>query len=617
MKRTNVVRMTVLVLLTLMLHTAVTAQSSPIQLILKAVDADVTPTVDDQSYPNLRMELVPISAVGVPIVGLTSADVSLFDGDVPLEDVTVSPVVDVDQDISIMVVLDVSGPMQPILDDVKTAVPILYEALEQTDESAIITFDSRMDGTTVNIEALTTLDTARALSFTSDEGALRNLINRRQIEFGSGTPLYDALFKGVRMTATQATNERSAVIVITNGADRAGDEGTTGSLLGDDAFLLEDAREFAIPIFTIGIGNQTDERFLQRAAIVTGGELTILRDADDLGQRLVDIAFQLKQAYRVTATAVTLPDNETHPLTISVNAGGVVQETHAFHAYYPLIPKFDAVHLVTTNEKINLSQVRSSGGILTIEPELMARGEITAVNYYLDDQDEALFTADAPPWTFEWDSTTVPPNQSYRLTIEAIDADQNAGYYETTLKINACNFLCQMGVSQRAVPLMVAILLGLALIVLITILISRMRKRTQPEAAMPTPDNLPFAKAYESFPERPAEPVYLPPVSDTPIFHNNPTPSARLVDEASNAEYALSYDLRIGRDTGTDITLSGEDVANHHAIVKRENEQFVLVINGRHNQPTSINGTSAESKRIPLNDGDIIHIGEHRLRFVL
>ncbi|MCA9928904.1 MAG: FHA domain-containing protein, partial [Anaerolineales bacterium] len=89
-----------------------------------------------------------------------------------------------------------------------------------------------------------------------------------------------------------------------------------------------------------------------------------------------------------------------------------------------------------------------------------------------------------------------------------------------------------------------------------------------------------------------------------------------LVNEATNESFPLRYDMRIGRDPGTNIRLAGDTVADHHAIIKRENSQYVLVINGRHQMSTAINGAPVE-QRVVLADGDVIQIGEHHLRFML
>jgi hypothetical protein len=617
MERHHILRIVLLLLASLFAKTAVTAQSSTLQLLLKSIDADNTPLVNDQEYPELRLELVPLNESGVPLFGLTDANVTLLDGNEPLPDVVVMPFVDVEQAVSVMVVLDMSAPMQPILEEVKTAVYTLYDLLEHTDESAVITFDSQTNGTAIDVNNLEQLDMSRELSFTNDEGALRNLIGPRPIESGAGTPLYDALFKAVRMTATQAANERRAVVVITNGADKVGGEGTTGSLIANDTFTIEEARQFELPIFTIGIGEQTDARFLQQAAILTGGEPIFVERADQVGQALAAIVFQLKQAYRVLATAVTPPDNAVHPLTLSVNASGLGIETISFQAYHPRTPQFTHVNLFLADGNINLAQVSSSGGTLMIVPEIVSRGEITAVNYFLDDQKEALFTATSAPWAFAWDTTTLPPNQAYLLTIEAVDAAQNAGYFAHSLVINACNWFCRLGIPRQMLPILAVVLLGLALLILIVMLIARARQAAPKTAVLP--HQVPIQYQHHVYEERPfpipTAPDAILPEPDTPLLFKTPNLVPRLVDEKTGKAYTLSYDLRIGQDAGTDITLSGADVADHHAIIKRENEQFVLVVNGRHNLPTTLNDTPV-TERILLNDGDIIGIGQHHLRFL-
>jgi len=598
------------------------AQQEPVRLNLKQLDSDSTPFVNEQAYPQLLLELAPLNEAGAPLTGLSRANFTLVDGVTPLDEVMVAPFVDVDQRVSLLLVLDVSGPMQGMMPQVKTAVSHLYLALDQTDESAVITFASYADGTTVDVNNLQDLNPLREWGFTSDEGALQNLINAQRIDPNAGTPLYDAVYKGVRLTASQAANSRRAVIVLTNGADKSGGEGAGGSLIANENIVIEEARDFDVPIFTIGIGENIDTAFLQRAAILTGGRFNQVPGQTVPDDALAAVVYQLKQAYRVTATAVTPADNVLHPLTVTVSSSaGTGAETVSFQALYPAIPQIVDVQLQLSNgDLLSLENVRGVNGVLPIVPQIVSRYPLTEVNYYVDDA--KIYTATSAPWTFTWDTTSLAANRPYNLVVEAVDnaAAPQTIRYQKQIIITPCNLLCRVGLSPQITPVLLVVILVLVLIILVVMLAARARRETA--VPIPTFKSMPQPAPLQQL-ELPSSPVLrhegpilqtIPQAQpDLPVADAPPTPI--LVNEETNETFSLHYDLRIGRDPGTNIRLAGDTVADHHAIIKRENSHYVLVVNTYHHMRTSINRQPVANRQI-LKDGDIIHIGDHRLQFV-
>ncbi|MCA9923355.1 MAG: VWA domain-containing protein, partial [Anaerolineales bacterium] len=452
------------------------------RLLVRTVDDDETPQVDDQNYPELLLELSPLNEVGIPIASLSDINFTLVDDGTVLEDVTAVPFIDIEQQVSVLVVLDVSGSMQPWLPDVKTAVEPFYLALEQWDESAVIAFTSLPDGTSVDVNALQPLDPTREWGFTNDEGALRNLINAQRAVPNAGTPLYDGVYKGIRVAATQSAHPRRAVLLVTNGADQSGGEGTTGSRIAGADIVIEESRKTGVPIFTIGLGDDVDAAFLQRAAILTGGTFMQAATSSELADAMAGVVHQLKQAYRLTATAVTPADNQLHTLSLTVSSSaGIAMETVSFNAWYPEMPQVEDVQLRLANGKqFSLETVRNAGGTLTIVPQIMSRHDIAAVNYYLNGDETAVFQATTPPWTFTWDTTTLPNSGPVTLTVEAVDSAEppHISRYETDVTISACNMLCKLGISSQLSGILLLAMLALVLLVLVLMLVRRMRAGT-------------------------------------------------------------------------------------------------------------------------------------------
>ena len=597
------------------------AQQDSTNLNLKWLESDQSPFVREQNYPQIEIELSPTNQAGVPVSGLLDANIALVDGSTQLEDVKIAPIVDVDQPLSLLLVLDVSGPMQGVLPEVNTAVSTLYQTLDQQDESAIITFASYADGTTVDVNNLENLDLRREWGFTNDEGALKNLVNAQRIDPSSGTPLYDALYKGIRLAASQSTKDRRAVILLTNGGDTPGSSGANGSLIANEAIVIDEARNLNIPVFTIGIGNQIDAAFLQRVAILTGGTFNPIPNPSLPKDALADVVFQMKQAYRVTATAVTPPDNDLHPLSITVSSNaGITTETIEFQALYPPIPQFTDVQLRLTNsEWFPMDSVRAVNGIVTIEPEIVSRFPLAEVNYFVGNN--KLYTATNPPWSFEWETENLSSDQPYLIRIEAIDENAQPSIpYQKQLTIIPCNLFCQLGFSSTISPALLIVVLLLVLVILVVLLVARSRGEapalSADEAAV-SPSQPTFSEQQIPAPQQRLEgPLFhsIPPaVSDLPMGDAPPTPVLR--NDETNETFTLDFDLRIGRDPGTNIQLKSDTVADHHAIIKREKGVFVLVVNAKHNMHTSINEEQIDDRKV-LKDGDIIQIGNHRLQFI-
>lgn len=86
-------------------------------------------------------------------------------------------------------------------------------------------------------------------------------------------------------------------------------------------------------------------------------------------------------------------------------------------------------------------------------------------------------------------------------------------------------------------------------------------------------------------------------------------------NEQSAKRYSLFKNItRLGADSTADILLTGSDVADDHAQIMRDGENFVLLSIGR-GRPLVVNGR--KEKRTRLRDGDVISIGDAELQFYL
>ncbi len=148
---------------------------------------------------------------------------------------------------STMLVMDVSGSMQDALADAKIANHVYVDLLRPVDRAGIIQFDNRI---------------VRTQSMTSDKAQLKAVIEAA--EPAGATAIYNALLLAIQETKREIRRRR-AIILYTDGFDNASDSTSTV------AAVIDSARAYGIPIFTISLGDFTSETDLKKIAVETGG----------------------------------------------------------------------------------------------------------------------------------------------------------------------------------------------------------------------------------------------------------------------------------------------------------------------------------------------------------
>jgi Mg-chelatase subunit ChlD len=609
-------------------------QSDAARLLVNEVESDETPFVHDGDYPALSLDVAPVNAAGVPVAGLTRADFSLRQDGVAVNGFELAAFINVEQPISLMVVVDISQAMRDTLATLKTAITNLYGILEQSDESGIIAFSLLADGTAVNLgEPFPQLHPNREMAFTNDEGALINLANGLTVEESAGAPLYDALLKGIRMTAAQARYERRAVVLMTAGSDVNRNGHAPGSNVANADIAINEAQQLAIPVFAIGIGDQDGSSFLQGAATSSGGRYYHVADAGQTNQALADVVAQLKQSYRLHYTSAQAPDDTIHSLTVAVQTTlGAAEATVEYKARYPVTPVAREVTVVRPGqEPLPLEALTAVKGVVTIQPDVVAREAITAVNYYIDGSQTAIFSARQAPWSFAWDTGRLAANQSHELLIEMIDdaTPPHVGVYQTTLFVEACHLLCQIeqrfGFNPISVLVLTAGITGLLASLYMRRSSSQSSRLYGPEprprspdallphldAPLPRPGNvfIPFRQQPKALtPEEPETPA---PAAPTEVLEYEPDSIAFLIDLKSGHEFRLRKKTTIGGDLDNHIVLDGA-IAKRHAQIVLSGTEYVLTALTTVSS-TKVNHTDVV--RHVLADGDRVELGGRLLVF--
>ena len=231
---------------------------------------------------------------GYPVNGLTIADFKIAEaGGYTGDPDNISFVEQVSEPISVALVMDNSSSMQRAgaIGPMTGAAVEFVNQINVYDEVEIIKFDE---------------DIVVEQTFTSDKELLITAIEK--LWDGSGTALYDAVYRAITDIDAQAT-ERKSVLVITDGQD----QGVSKTPLN---VLIDYANSLDIPVFIIGLGDNIDVVYLQQITDETGGEYYEANTAQNMTtihQQLADVLF--KDQYILTY-ASSLGAGATADLTI-------------------------------------------------------------------------------------------------------------------------------------------------------------------------------------------------------------------------------------------------------------------------------------------------------------
>lgn len=596
----------------------------------RAGETDQSPEINDADFPQLNLTFTPLNDSGVPISGLTGGNFTILDGGEPVKNFTVTEWTDPNQGISVVLVFDVSGSMLDDIDALRAAAATLFDdVLAPGDETAIITFSTQADGTTINLsDPFPQITSGREVNFTNDEGMLKNLINGLVINEGDGTPLYDAIYKGARLARKDATNDRRVVIVMTDGvdSDRQGNV-EKGSTIYDRNSIIEELRQLNVPVFTVGLGDEIDSAFLQRVANTTGGTYQNAPQGSDLARIFTEVAAGLKIKYDLGLESRTVSDGGLHNLTIEARTPfGDVSGSTQYLANYPIVPWVQGVQAANPRQDFRaLDTFESVKGRVILQPRIVARDDIIGVDYYVNDK--LAYTATASPWEFTWDTSNLAPNENHTLRIEARDVANppNVGGTQFNLLVEECNLLCRLEESTGINPMYLLFVL-IALLALF-VLFMAMRRRKPAAESFDT-----YAPAYPYTPPAAPEPPAAPPTkplsptinvaasdyapvearprAKTEVINRRQGPIAFLIDKDTGRQFQIDDQTTIGSGPGNDVVLDDSTVSGQHAKVRLEDGKLALF------DLASTNGTEVNGNRIAhqvLADGDTVRLGRKTL----
>ena len=215
---------------------------------------------------------------------------------------------------SMLLAIDVSGSMadQERLTQAREAAKVFLNQARRGDRAALLSFADQVE---------------LRQPFTSDRRLLNQAIDG--LVAAGDTRLYDALSYSVTVASGAPTGVR-AVVLLTDGED-------TRSAAGVEAGIAL-ANQAGIPVYTIGLGAETNSEVLERIAAETGGRFYHAPGAADLATAFQLISRQLASQYELYWISKTQgPGGQEVPVEITVNhpslAGSTVRFSYRLPGY--------------------------------------------------------------------------------------------------------------------------------------------------------------------------------------------------------------------------------------------------------------------------------------------
>lgn len=259
--------------------------------------------VDASAYPTLRAYVTLVGNSGTPITGLSKENFKVLE----LKKNEVSPnlVQALDASgygVSVAVVMQASGTMAPVMDEMKKAVAGYFSSLGEKDQVAFVTYSN----------------TVEVLAPMGDKSAAASAASKVDNP-GYQRLMYDGVATALGLFAGDKLPRARAIILV-------GDGGDSGSS-ADRARLVSESKKKGIPIFAIGhseVGGEDLDQLRQLVAGSLGADFGYVDapGAEDFNKGFVRIKDLLGKQYVVEWKADDIDaDKKTYPLEIAVEVG--------------------------------------------------------------------------------------------------------------------------------------------------------------------------------------------------------------------------------------------------------------------------------------------------------
>jgi VWFA-related protein len=269
-----------------------------------APQVEVT-SVDNSAWPSVQVTLTVQDDSGQPVPGLSQDAFSAQIAGEPVAISSLGTTSDPGLGVAVILTFDTSGSMAgPPLDQAKAAGKSLLALLGTDDVAAIVAFS----------------DSPQVVQpFTADRAALNSAVDA--LQSGGNTALYAAVAQTADL-ARQAPLPRRAVVLLSDGVDFGGIGGV------DPASTIASVADSGALFFSVGLGADLEEQYLQQLADAGHGQLLLAPTPGDLQALYEGAGNILRQQYVLTLDApADLPGGDTSLQVQVTTAGGTAVAT--------------------------------------------------------------------------------------------------------------------------------------------------------------------------------------------------------------------------------------------------------------------------------------------------
>jgi VWFA-related protein len=352
--------------------------------------------IDSGNFPSVTVNLTATGSNGLPMVGLTADNFTVTEDGQGVEPTSMVLASDTSAQLSLVLAFDVSMSTDSLA-QIQAAAVDFVAALGPNDKVALVSFYEQVE---------------EVQGFTNDKGLLTAAINNLTAG-GNGTNFNEAVDKAVTQLAALPPG-RKAVIVFTNSGD------TSGTLSPEP--ILAQAQAAGVRVYPMALGPNVNAEVMNNWARFTGGQAYQLAGPAEVAANLLTLGVLMRQSYKLTFKSGLQADNKPHALIVNLNYQGQTAQGSG---------EFTAVPGVVTVVGPGITDGQTVRGRVFLIAEVTAPAPVAAVAFLLDGQ--SLATLTAPPYRYDWDSTTAAPGV-HTLAVKAADEAGNVG--QVSLSVN-------------------------------------------------------------------------------------------------------------------------------------------------------------------------------------
>jgi VWFA-related protein len=353
-------------------------------------------SIDSGNFPSVTVNLAATGSNGLPLVGLAADNFTVTEDGQAVGPGSLALASDTSAQLSLVLAFDISMSTDNLA-RIQAAAVDFVAGLGPNDKVALVSFYEQVE---------------EVQSFTNDKGLLTSAINNLTAG-GNGTNFNEAVDKAITQLAALPPG-RKAVIVFTNSGD-------TSATLSPEPILAQ-AQAAGVRVYPMALGPNVNAEVMNNWARFTGGQAYILTGAAEVPANLLTLGVLMRQSYKLTFKSGLKADNKPHAIIVNLSYQGQTAQGQG---------EFTAVPGVVTVVGPGITDGQTVRGRVFLIADVTAPAPVAAVAFILDGQ--ALVTLTAPPYRYDWDSTTAAPGV-HTLAVRASDEAGNVG--ESSLSVN-------------------------------------------------------------------------------------------------------------------------------------------------------------------------------------